>query len=59
MDSAEVASCDIIYFQSFINIGKGISPILKFFLRNLKMGNVGITDERVIRCTPLKSDQMV
>jgi hypothetical protein len=30
MGAAEMASCDIIYFQSFINIGKEIQEILRF-----------------------------
>jgi hypothetical protein len=58
MCPAEMASYGIIYFPSFINTDKGIQAILRFFLRNLKRVNVGITDERTMSYTPLKSDLM-
>jgi hypothetical protein len=36
----------IIYLSSFMKIGKGVQAILRFYLRNLKGCNVGITDGR-------------
>jgi hypothetical protein len=42
----EMASCDMIYILSVMKIEAGVEPILRFCLRNLKGGNVGITDWR-------------
>jgi hypothetical protein len=42
----QMASCVMMYIQSFMMIGTGIQAILRFCLRNLKDCNVGITDGR-------------
>jgi hypothetical protein len=42
--AVEMASCGMIYLQSFMNIGTGVQAILRFRLRNLRGCNVGITD---------------
>jgi hypothetical protein len=36
----------MIYLPSFLKIGKVVQAILRFFLRNLRGCNVGITDDR-------------
>jgi hypothetical protein len=40
----EMASCNMIYTQSFIKIDAGVGAILRFYLRNSRSCNVGITD---------------
>jgi hypothetical protein len=42
----DMASCGIIYIPSFMKIDAGIQAILRFFLRNLRGCNIGITDVR-------------
>jgi hypothetical protein len=39
-----MASYGMIYTPRFMNSGTGVRAILRFFLRNLKDCNVGITD---------------
>jgi hypothetical protein len=39
-----IASCGMIYIQSFMKIGTGVQTVLKFCLRNLRGCNVGIPD---------------
>jgi hypothetical protein len=46
MCAAEMALCGIIYFPSFMNIGKGIQAILRFRLRNFKRVSISFVDER-------------
>jgi hypothetical protein len=41
-----MALCGIIYILSSINIYNGVQAILKFFFRNLKDCNVGISGWR-------------
>jgi hypothetical protein len=53
--TAEIASCGIIPVPSFLKIGTGVQAILRFFLRNLRGCNVGITDGRnFFLITPLR-----
>jgi hypothetical protein len=42
----EMASCGMTYIPSFNKIGKGVRTVLRFYLRNLRGCNVGITDQR-------------
>jgi hypothetical protein len=42
--AVEMASCGMIYLPSFMKIGTGVQTILRFFLRNSRGCNVGITD---------------
>jgi hypothetical protein len=44
--AAEMASCGMIYLQSFMKIGTGVLAISRFCLRNKRGCNVGITDVR-------------
>jgi hypothetical protein len=44
--SFEMVSCGMIDTQSFMKMGTGIEAILKFYFRNLRGFNVGITDGR-------------
>jgi hypothetical protein len=44
--AVEMASCGMIYLPSFMKIGTGVQAILKFWIRKLKICNVGITDGR-------------
>jgi hypothetical protein len=53
----ELASCGMIYLPRFMKISIDVQPILKFFLRNLKACNVGITDGRDLRSEPLRWTQ--
>jgi hypothetical protein len=46
MYAVEIGSGGIIYIRSCIKIGTGIQAILRFCLSNLKVCNVGITDQR-------------
>jgi uncharacterized protein YraI len=46
MYAVEMASCDMIYLPSFIEIGTGVQAILRFCLSNFDGCNVGITDRR-------------
>jgi hypothetical protein len=43
-----------VYISTFMKIGTGVQAILRFSLRNLRGCNVGITDGRDIRITPLR-----
>jgi hypothetical protein len=40
----EMASCGMIYLSSFMKIGAGVQAILRFYFRNLRVCDVGITD---------------
>jgi hypothetical protein len=42
---AEMVSCDMIKVPSLMKIDAGVHAILRFGLRNLRVCNVGITDE--------------
>jgi hypothetical protein len=44
--AVEMASCGMIYKQSFIKIGTRIQAMLRFCLSNFKCCKVGITDGR-------------
>jgi hypothetical protein len=52
--SVEIGSGALMYMPSFIKIGAGLHAILRFSLRNLRVCNVGITDVRYLRITPLR-----
>jgi hypothetical protein len=56
--AVEMASCGMINLRSFMKIGTGIQAILRFYFRNLKDCNVGITAGRCLYSTPLKWPQM-
>jgi hypothetical protein len=51
---ADVALDDILYIPIFMKIGTGVQVILRFYLRNLKGCNVGITHGTDICSAPLK-----
>jgi hypothetical protein len=36
-----------MYIPSFVKIGTGVQAILRFYLRNLRGFNVGITDGKI------------
>jgi hypothetical protein len=42
--TVEIPSCGMIYMPSSLKIGIGVQAILRYFLRNLRGCNVGITD---------------
>jgi hypothetical protein len=42
----EIGSDGMIYVPSFMKIGAGIQPILRFCLSNLRSCNVGMTEVR-------------
>jgi hypothetical protein len=42
----EMASCGVIYLQSFKKIGTGVEEIVKFCFSSLSGFNVGTTDGR-------------
>jgi hypothetical protein len=44
MCAVEMALWGIIYSPSFMKIGAGFQPTLRFFLNNLSGYNIGITD---------------
>jgi hypothetical protein len=44
--AVEIASCGMIYIQSFMKTGTGVQAILRLCLRSLRGCNVGITDRR-------------
>jgi hypothetical protein len=44
MHAIEMGSGGMIYIQRFMKIGTGVQAILRFYLRNLRGCNVGITD---------------
>jgi hypothetical protein len=46
MYAVEMASCDMLYAQSFMKAGTGVQALLRFCLSNLNGFNVGITDGR-------------
>jgi hypothetical protein len=46
MYAVEMVSCGMICLPSFMKIDEGVRAILRFFPRNLKGRNVGITDGR-------------
>jgi hypothetical protein len=41
-----MVSCGMIYISIFMKTGTGVQAILRFYLRNLRGCNVGITDGR-------------
>jgi hypothetical protein len=49
MYALEMAPCVMIYLPSFMKIATGLQAILRFWLRNLKGCNVGITDGRDVQ----------
>jgi hypothetical protein len=51
--AVEIGSGGMIYEQSFMKTGIWVQEILKFFLSSFSGYNVGITDERDLRYTPL------
>jgi hypothetical protein len=44
-----MASCVLIYVRKFKKFGIGIQAILRFRLSNLRVCNVGISDERDLK----------
>jgi hypothetical protein len=46
MYAIDIHSCGMIYMYviSFMKIGSGVQAILRLCLRNMRGGNVGITD---------------
>jgi hypothetical protein len=44
--AVEMASCGMICIPSFMKTGADIQAIVRFCPRNLRVSNVGITDER-------------
>jgi hypothetical protein len=46
MYAIEIASCSMIYLQSFMKTVTSIQAILRFGLSNLKGSNAGITNRR-------------
>jgi hypothetical protein len=56
--AVEIASCGMIYLMIFIKIGTGIEKIIRFFFRNLRGCNIGITDGKDLRSAPLKLTQV-
>jgi hypothetical protein len=46
MYTIEMASCGLINLPTFIKIVTGVQEILRFWLRNVRGCNVGITDGR-------------
>jgi hypothetical protein len=46
MYAVEMASCHMIYLPSFMKTGTGVQAILRFYLRNLRGRDVGITNGR-------------
>jgi hypothetical protein len=42
--AVEMASCGMVYLPNFMKIATGIQAILRFYLRNFRGSNVGITD---------------
>jgi hypothetical protein len=41
-----MASCDMIYIPHFMKIGAGVQVVLRLFLINLRVCNVGTTEGR-------------
>jgi hypothetical protein len=58
MYAVEIASCGMIYLQSFMKIATGVQEILRFCLRNLKGCNVDITGGRDLRSALLRWAQV-
>jgi hypothetical protein len=56
--TVEMTSCGMMYFPRFIKIGTGVQAILRFCLINIRSCNVGITDGRYLRITPLRWPQV-
>jgi hypothetical protein len=54
----DVASCGMKYIQSFMETGTGVQATLQFSLINLRGCNVGITEGRDLRTTPLRWAQV-
>jgi hypothetical protein len=50
----EMGSGGKMYMPSFTRIFTGVQAILRFHLSNLRDFNVGFTDERDLRTTPLR-----
>jgi hypothetical protein len=60
MYTVEMASCGMIllYIPSFMTITTGVQALLRFYFRNLRGCNVGITDGRDLRSAPLRWAQV-
>jgi hypothetical protein len=56
--AVEVDSGGMIYIQHFMMIGRDFEAIFRLCLRNLRVCNVDITDERDLRITALRWAQM-
>jgi hypothetical protein len=57
--AVKMASCGIIYVHTkFHKIGAGVQAVLRFCFRDFRGFNVGITDGRDLRTTPLRWTQM-
>jgi hypothetical protein len=54
----EMVSNGIIFVPSLMKIRNTVQAILRFRLRNMKGCNTCITDERDLRITPLRWDEM-
>jgi hypothetical protein len=54
----DMASCGMIYIPSFIKISTVFRAILRLYLRNMRRCNVGITEGRYLRITPLRWAQV-
>jgi hypothetical protein len=52
--AVEMSSCGIIYLPSLMKIATGVQEILRFYLRNLRGSNVGITEGRNFLIIPLR-----
>jgi hypothetical protein len=40
----EMVACGITYTPSFVKTGRGVQAILRFYLRNFRICNVGIAN---------------
>jgi hypothetical protein len=49
-----MASCGMIYIPSIMEIGTGVQAIVRFNLSSLRGCNIGITEGRDLRSTPLR-----
>jgi hypothetical protein len=53
-----MASFIVIEVQRLMTIDAGFQAILRFYISNLNSPNVGNTDRRDLRCSPLRSGEV-
>jgi hypothetical protein len=46
--TVEMTLCGVIYIPSFMKTGIGVQTILRFFIRNLRGYNFGISEGRIL-----------